>query len=151
MHQLGPVNPASTPIQRQGHAQAVHGRAHSAHWRRVAAAVAVSQLAPWPCRKPAWPCCRSRARPHVCRSCHTPLSRVSRVRLPAARLPHAHASARSLSTRSRPSTCCTLSQGLSPAPCRSAPAAVSQALLRAAGRVVDLAVPCLATQCPALP
>ena len=36
-------------------------------------------------------------------------------------------------------------------PCRSAPAAVSQALLRAAGRVVGLAVHCIATQCPTLP
>ena len=31
------------------------------------------------------------------------------------------------------------------------PSAVSQALLRAAGRVVGLAVHCIATQCPALP
>ena len=38
-----------------------------------------------------------------------------------------------------------------PAPCHSAPAAVSQAQLRAAGRVVGLAVHCITTQCPTLP
>ena len=79
MHQLGPVDPASTPILRPGRAQVVHGRAHCAHWRRVATAVAVSQLAPRPCR-------RSRA--------HAPgrLPLMPRVRLPAARLPVPHPS-----------------------------------------------------------
>ena len=52
-----PIGPASA----LGHAQAVHGLAHCAHWRSVAAAPR--------------PCCRSRSRApaaHAAPPCHTP-------------------------------------------------------------------------------
>ena len=70
------------------------------------------------CREPRAPLPRApAARPY--RAPRAPLQRAPRFRLPAARLPHAPASARSPSTRVRPNACCTPS----PAPtvtCRSA-------------------------------
>ena len=97
MHQLGPVDPASTPIQRPGHAQPVHGRAH---WRRVAAAVAVSQLAPRPCRRPAWPCRRSRVRPPAARPRVRPLAQHAQA---PQRLLHAQPSAQPNAVSQHPS------------------------------------------------
>ena len=83
--------------------QAVHGRTH---WSRVAAAVAVSQLAPRPCRRPGWSCRRSCARalaaPAVrpARPCCVPRASVRLQRACPCQAPAL--CARSPNTRARP-------------------------------------------------
>ena len=117
MHQLGSADPASTPILRPGLAQAVHGRAHSAHWRRVAvgpsavlqASMVVSPLTRTRAPVPAAPAARP-ARPSAISapSASVRLQSAPRVRPPAERLPVPGASAlRPLAQRPRaPSACC---------------------------------------------